>query len=101
MPEPKQIIRWEKPPRPVGGGVRTSRPRPGPWDKVAVDLIANPGVPAVIQEGGSHNVAHQLAARVRRGLAACWAPAGDFDAVTRTVDGVRTVYAWYVGEGAS
>jgi hypothetical protein len=90
------VLRWEKPPAtgryPLGRG--KSR-----WAKVADDLRTRPGEWALIAEGP---VAENsgLATQIRMGQMVCFSPAGDFDAETQRKNGVRKVWATYVGDGA-
>lgn len=91
------VIRWEKPPpsRRLGGypvGQGKSR-----WAAVAEELRAHPGEWALIAESPL-GVNGGLATQIRMGHMVCWSPAGDFDAETRRADGVRKVWACYVGD---
>lgn len=92
------IIRWEDP-KPSNG----RRDSSAPWSRygaIADELRARPGRWAVIAEfpGRSRT---SLATHVRVGAIACFTPAGDFDAVSRQVFGLSTIYARYVGDDES
>lgn len=90
-----QVIRWEEPPpgnarRPLGSG--HSR-----YTAVADELRAQPGRWALVFEGRA-GMATGLATHIRMGSMHCFTPAGDFDAVSRRIDGYTRVYARYVGD---
>lgn len=91
------VLRWETPPpsRRRGGypqGQGKSR-----WQDVADELRAHPGDWALIAESPVTSNSG-LATQIRMGQAVCFSPAGDFDAETRRMDGVRKVWAVYVGD---
>lgn len=91
------VLRWEEPPatRRKGGypqGLSKSR-----WADVADDLRARPGEWALIAETAVATNSG-LATQIRMGQMVCFSPAGDFDAETRRKDGVRKVWAVYVGD---
>jgi hypothetical protein len=93
-----QIIRWAEPPpaQPHGGippGTSTSR-----WRHIAAELRESPGRSAVIYEGTAH-ACRDLAWRINRGIAVCFAPAGAFYATTRRENETTAVYARYAGHG--
>lgn len=92
------VIRWEEPP-PGRGNPRGSRPPGSKYDRLAVELAANPDRWALIQQGPSRTNADNLAHRIRGGLISCFAPPGYFDACVRTVGDVHCVYARYCGDG--
>lgn len=61
------------------------RKRPGEWARIGV-----------YKSGASMS---STAYHVRHGNVAAYAPAGTFEAVGRTADGVHGVWARYIGEG--
>ncbi len=91
-------IRWEAPPP---AHPRSERPR-GPksaLSPLADELRARPGEWAIVFEGAQQQgKASGMAAHIRLGQVQAFTPTGDFDAVTRTVDGLARVYARYIGE---
>lgn len=95
MPDQLPIIRWEEPARALGGG--GGRPH-SQYQDIARQLAARPGDWAVVQERHSR-IGSGLASHIRKGHIDCFTPPGDFDACTRQVNGVATVYARYVGGG--
>lgn len=94
MAEQAQIIRWEEPPPARGTGHHATFSR---YEGIAKDLTKRPGEWAVVQE--KQGSGSGLATHIRMGQMTCFTPAGDFDACTRQIDGVATVYARYVGDG--
>lgn len=91
MSEKPSVVRWEDPPPARNNyprGVGHSR-----WAGVADELRARPGVWALL---GEH--AAGLSTHIRLGQMLCFAPSGDFDAVSRVVDGRVLVYARYLGD---
>lgn len=95
MPEQARIIRWEDPPRARGKGEHAAFSR---YAGVANEMRSRPGEWAVIQERPGPT-GSGLATHIRMGQMYCFTPAGDFDACTRQVNGIATVYARYVGDG--
>jgi hypothetical protein len=87
-------VHWEEPPHksPKGG-------RPKYWKAVADQLRSRPGEWAMVHVDETQRKAGYTAMNIKRGLLAGMT-AGEFEAVSRTVDGQRRVYARYVG-GAS
>lgn len=87
------VLRWEKPP--TSGPLDARR-----FDShaVAADLKSRPGEWAVVAENPGNA---GLSTRIKdaRQMAA-FAPAGSFQACHRTVNGVKTIYARYVGGAA-
>jgi hypothetical protein len=70
----------------------------------AAELRANPGAWAVLKEftgegSGARSGAWRLASRVKKGEIKAFAPAGSFEAVTRS-NGHSKVYVRFVGEAA-
>lgn len=92
------VIRWEEPPpkiRASGGfplGQGKSR-----WAGVADELRSKPGEWALIAETPLAENSG-LATQIRMGQMVCFSPAGDFDAETRRENGVRKVWAVYLGD---
>lgn len=86
----KKVV-WEDPP----GHRRT----PGSVDHsvAAAQLRSRPGQWARIAEYASSAGAGSTAARIRAGDARAWEPAGDYEAVSRTVEGKHVVFARYMG----
>lgn len=81
-------LHWEEPParRQVRENhhhviARQLKRRPGRWARLDVEM-------------GSTG----LAAQIKKGIIEAYRPAGSFEAVSRPVDRVTTVYARYVGE---
>lgn len=67
--------------------------------EAAKKLRENPGQWAVVVKCSTRSSAASMATAIRRGRTSTWQPAGDFESVTRTVDGEHLVYARYLGEG--
>lgn len=97
MADQAAIIRWEAPP-PARGRTACAGRQVGRYDRVALDLIGRPGEPALIRICRKRYAADNLAMAIRRGWISSF-PAGDFQAVSRTVGGQHRVYAWYLGDG--
>lgn len=98
MPEQAEILRWEDPKpslQPRENGYSRSRYR-----DIADELRAQQGRWAVIAEFSGRNRT-ALATHISRGAIGCFRPAGDFDAVSRQVFGLTTIYARYVGDGGA
>lgn len=94
--EPARVIRWEEPtPGRHRGNLGVGRSR---YEAVAAELRANPGRWALIYEAEGDSRA-ALATHIRMGQVQCFSPCGDFDAVSRRIEGVERVYARYVGDG--
>lgn len=88
-------ILWEEPPpRASNTPGRTTK-----WRKIAAELKANPGRWAVVDTKANQHLSAQSAYLINRGQLAGLSP-GEFEAVSRLVDGEARVYARYVG-GAS
>lgn len=90
------VLRWEEPP--------PSRFPDRPWttrrshlEDLAEELRQRPSDWALVYEG-TPGRASGMATHIRLGQLRCFTPTGDFDAVTRKVDGVTRTYARYVGE---
>lgn len=66
--------------------------------EAAEELRDMPGVWGVIYESPS-NRATGMASHIVNGVYPCFRPPGSFQAVSRMRDGVRTLYARYVGGG--
>lgn len=100
MSGPK-VIAWEPPPERAYRALEDDL-----WKPVAADLVAHPGVWAIIEEvpESTPNRATSLATRVKSGYGP-WFPPKKFEAVTRTHrEGSRAVvrvYARYVGPARS
>lgn len=93
MPKPQsQIIRWEAPPPSKRIKTPAAVKSHSKYDQIAADMRARPGEWAVVYEG-AQNSGSGLATHIRMGQQRCFSPAGDFDALTRTIDGSTTVYA--------
>lgn len=95
------VLRWEDPPatrKSNGASGYSSR-----YEPVADELRERPGEWGVVHEGpvpaSGKGSANALSTHIRMGALRPFAPAGDFDAVARVKDGVRTVYARYLGDG--
>lgn len=66
------------------------------YDEAAAELRDNPGMWGVIYEGPA-NRASGMVAHILSGAISCFRPAGSFRATSRMRQGVRTVFACYVG----
>lgn len=97
----KTILRWEAPPPDpyAGGRQRANHARTQAWQQVADELRANPRQWALIHESDAPQSRLDLAFRICRGEPKAFAPAGDFEAVTRTRGGGLRVYARFLGDG--
>lgn len=90
------VLRWEDPPPAIRYGNRPA-PTSVDWYRVAAQLRAKPGEWAAVAEA----VATNAPAMIRSANYAAFRPAGAFDSVgRRTADGVYTIYARYLGDGA-
>ena len=69
----------------------------GRHHEVARKLKAKPGEWAVVGVYNASNTAASIARQVKRGVLTAYAPAGSFEAMSRTVDGEYRAYARYVG----
>ncbi len=88
------VIRWEFPPtaKPVGRyGVTLAH------ELIASQLRRRAGEWALVAENPGNS---SLAGHIKSASIAAYRPAGAYEAVTRTVDGVVRIYARYVGEPA-
>lgn len=98
------VIRWEKPPAVRSGGYPLGRGK-SRWGSVAEELRARPGEWALIVEGpvkgANGGLASGLATQIRMGQMVCFSPAGDFDAESRLGDGIRKVWAVFVGDAGA
>lgn len=75
------------------------RPR-GKSLAIAAQLKARPGEWAHVTTCSTPGSASSYARQINAALLAQYAPAGSYEAVSRTVDGERRVYARYVGPTA-
>ena len=97
MAEPLTVLRWDTPPP----AQHPQTPRTGSiFDDVAAELRDMPRTWGVIFEARS-NRASGMASNINNGVYPCFRPHGSFQAVARMRDGVRTVYARYVGEAST
>lgn len=97
MPEQLYVLRWQDPPesqRPPTAGRSRSM-----YEEAAAELRENRGMWGVIYEGRA-NRASGMVAHILSGAIACFRPSGSFEATSRMRQGVRTVYARYVGEAS-
>lgn len=62
-------------------------------------LKERPGTWGLIGTYKSRTSAASMATCIRTGRTSTWRPAGDFEAVSRSVDGEYRVYARYMGDG--
>ncbi|MEU3851785.1 hypothetical protein [Streptomyces sp. NPDC029554] len=85
-------LRFENPP--ADGRRNGSYPSAG---EVAAALKARPGQWAVVRTVPARTTAATSAYNIRVAKSAAYAPAGSFEAVSRSVDGEYRVYARYVG----
>lgn len=87
------IIRWEDPPP---SGLHNPRdPHLIAHELIAVQLKREPGRWAVVIESTGNEP--RLANHITSGHYRAYKPAGSFQAVSRTVNGIRTIYARFVG----
>lgn len=87
-------VTWDDPPEVRDGGQPYryhSR-----WRRISDQLRAKPGEWAVVTVADSSAKSGNTAYQIRTGVCAGM-PAGEFDAVARTVDGEHRVYARFVG----
>lgn len=94
-----KIVRWEDPPESVQAHRTPRRVEPSPWTGVAEELRSRPGEWAVIYQG-EQGQASSIAQSVKQGAGRgdSFAPRGDFDALTRSRNGVACTYARFIGE---
>lgn len=95
MPERARVIRWENPPPAKNPGSGSGGPA-SRFTALADELRARPGEWGVVFE--TPKPPNGLATHIRMGQMRCFTPAGDFDAVTRRVDGITITYARYLGD---
>lgn len=88
------VIGWEEPPP---NGSHAAGRKNTKWHRIAEELRAKPSQWAHIENRSAPNIAAQVAMQIRRGHCSGM-PAGQFEAVSRLVDGEYRVYARYVGE---
>lgn len=100
MREQAQIIRWEDPTPAVAGRRNSGQPGEATsrYTTIAADLRARRGRWAVVEEFAGR-LDRGLSSKINKGAMVCFAPAGDFEAVTRRGEGVVRVYARYLGDG--
>jgi hypothetical protein len=85
------VIRWEDPPPPHS----THNPVALSHELIAVQLKRRPNEWGVVAEAHSNT---GLADRIKSGKFRQYQPAGSFEAVSRHINGVFTIYARYIGE---
>lgn len=88
------IIRWEGPPPPHADRNQFSVPH----EMIAITLKRRPGNWAVICESPR---GIGMASRIADGRLRAYARPGSFEAVTRNLNGIQTIYARYVGDPAA
>lgn len=86
-------IRFEEPPAKQGSPKKTKH------QKIAEKLTKRPGDWALVASYNTAASMNSMAHLIRNGKAKAYAPAGDFEAVARTVGSKHRVYARYVGKG--
>jgi hypothetical protein len=93
----RRVLRWEDPPLDPYAAVRSRghESRRHPWALVAETLRSQPGRWALVHVG----TRAELAWKIRHGMPAPFAPAGDFEAVGRHRGRECRVYARYLGDG--
>lgn len=64
---------------------------------IAAALADRPGEWAIVKEAKTQSAANAAAFQIKTGRISSYAPAGTYEAVSRTVDGKHRVYARYVG----
>lgn len=84
-------VEWADPPP-------DNRGRPKNHKEIAAQLKANPGVWAKVAAYSKAPSSATTAHIIRTARFKSYEPAGSYDAVARTVDGVHWVFARYVGE---
>lgn len=96
---PAGVVRWEDPPAAHSAAGKPKHPRrTDKWRTVATELRRRPGEWAVLLEAERFGNGGGIAGQIKAGALIAFRPAGAFDATTRTVDGLYTVYARYVGD---
>lgn len=90
------IVRFEDPPGARGRGGGEIRD----WAAIGVELKKRPQQWAVVAVCDDPKSAASTADKVRRNRFATLAQVGNFEAVSRTVDGQPRVYARWVGESS-
>ena len=90
------VISWEEPPP----DRRHATGKPSKWLKIAQALREQPGQWAHVDTRPRPNIAAATANGINRGIYGGM-PVGDFEAVSRIVDGQARVYVRYIGGGAS
>ncbi|WP_045746418.1 hypothetical protein [Actinoplanes rectilineatus] len=93
-----QVIRWENPP-PSKVTVPAGRQPGSQYDDIASLLRDEPGRWAVIHEYKEKARATSASTTVKQAQVLCFAPAGSFEAVVRSINGVSVVYARFLGGG--
>lgn len=83
------VFRFEEPPAPF------QRPR-GDQATAAKALMERPGEWGIVAICCNSGSSASMARAVRKGVSKTWQPAGDFEALSRKVDGEYRVYARYV-----
>lgn len=95
MGEPGEGLIWEEPP-PIEGVTPFPKGQ-GKHFGIAKELMARPKEWAMIGTYGSRPSAAAMAHLIRKGGVAAY-PAGQFEAISRTVNREYRLYARYVGE---
>lgn len=90
------ILRFEEPPP------RPSRPAPGKTkhERIATKLRRRPNEWARVAVYSNGPTMSSIAHGINTGKILAYAPAGDFEAVGRTLAGKHGVWARYVGDGS-
>lgn len=84
-------LTWEEPPAARRGSGQVSHA------DVARKLKARPGEWAVVSTYSNSRTSGSIASAIRSGQSTAYLPVGDFEAVSRTVEGEHRVYARYTG----
>ncbi|GIF14825.1 hypothetical protein FHX34_103533 [Actinoplanes teichomyceticus] len=82
--------------RAVGRAMRWARQQEGVT--VAVGPATETALAGVTESRWHRADAASITTRIRQGSVRCFAPAGSFEACTRSFEGVYTIYARYVGD---
>lgn len=88
------VIRWEEPP----ASHRVDR---YDWAAIGAELVAHPGIWAMVAVANNSVTAGAMANHIRNGKYLKLAELGRFDAKARSIDGENRVYARYIGEVGS
>lgn len=89
------VIRWEDPP----SNRSHAKGKASKWNAISAVLRGRPGEWAHVETKSNARLAAQTANCISKGVYAAM-PQGQFEAVSRAVDGEARVYARYIGEAS-